>query len=179
MHFWLSIDTSFPFPSAVVYDENGTPMHSWRALITPYMDLPKDMKYDFSEAWNGPNNARLMNRISAGFSSRSDDDSGRSSTSFVALVGPATVWIEERPSSGRAATTDPSIMVIDLEPSGINWLEPRDISATDVGFQLLERFNRKSVNFVTSDGRVGTLYTNQVVFRGSESDLLRYWSRAR
>ncbi|MSR58315.1 MAG: DUF1559 domain-containing protein [Planctomycetaceae bacterium] len=114
------------FPPAVVYDENGTPMHSWRALISPYLDVNSDGKYDFGESWNSPANAPLRNASVQCFSSQSDDEEVRGSTNFVAVVGPGTVWDEKRASSGRAVTT--SIMVVELKKSGINWLEPRDIS---------------------------------------------------
>ena len=43
------------FPPAFIADDNGTPMHSWRVLILPYIEQQALYNaYDFSEPWNGP-----------------------------------------------------------------------------------------------------------------------------
>src|SRR5271157_339454 len=49
------------FPPAYVADKNGKPMHSWRVLILPYLDLDTLYKaYDFTQPWDGPNNKKLL-----------------------------------------------------------------------------------------------------------------------
>src|SRR5579871_4350512 len=56
------------FPPAYIADKNGRPIHSWRTLILPYMDLSPQYsrshlelynRYRFDEPWNGPHNAAL------------------------------------------------------------------------------------------------------------------------
>ncbi|KKL58567.1 hypothetical protein LCGC14_2224090, partial [marine sediment metagenome] len=64
------------FPPAYLTDDEGTPIHSWRVLILPYME--EDELYDaysFDEPWNGPNNIRLANRMPAGFHCFSEPES--------------------------------------------------------------------------------------------------------
>jgi hypothetical protein len=45
------------FPPAYTVDESGRPLHSWRALILPYLDqAPLYKKIDFSKRWDDPAN---------------------------------------------------------------------------------------------------------------------------
>lgn len=166
------------FPPAVVYDANGTALHSWRALISPYLDLSGHQKYDFGESWNSSANAQLRNATVACFTAQRNKEIVRGATNFVAVVGPGTIWDEKRPSRGRPATAEPLIMVVEFEQSDINWLEPRDISTTEIRSGLVARFNTDHVNFVTANGRIGTLFDNHIVIRNSEADLLRTWMGA-
>ena len=67
------------YPPAYVADEHGTPMHSWRVLILPYLDrLASDgrggandtyadvySEYREDEPWNSPHNATLADRVTA------------------------------------------------------------------------------------------------------------------
>jgi hypothetical protein len=51
-------------PPAVVYGEDGKPLHSWRVLILPYLDeeaLYKDFRLD--EPWDSPHNIQLLPRM--------------------------------------------------------------------------------------------------------------------
>ena len=60
-------DTWRSFPPAYQCDANGKPAHSWRMLITPFMEdaYPVYQRYNFAEPWNGPNNSRLAPRCPA------------------------------------------------------------------------------------------------------------------
>lgn len=45
-------------PPAFTVDENGRPLHSWRALLLPYLDAQDVFdKIDFSKPWDDPANA--------------------------------------------------------------------------------------------------------------------------
>ena len=51
-------------PPAVVYDKGGTPLHSWRVLLLPYLseeDLYKEFRLD--EPWDSPHNLALLPRM--------------------------------------------------------------------------------------------------------------------
>ena len=69
-------------------------MHSWRVLILPFLDQNELYgSYRFDEPWNGPNNSKLHDVIVDVF--RCPEDHGRSKsnqTSYVAVVGPETIW---------------------------------------------------------------------------------------
>lgn len=48
-------------PPTVVYGADGEPLHSWRALILPYLGEEKlAAAYRLDEAWNSPHNSRLL-----------------------------------------------------------------------------------------------------------------------
>lgn len=48
------------FPPPVLLDENNQPMHSWRALILPFLEEETLADaYRLDEPWNGPHNSRL------------------------------------------------------------------------------------------------------------------------
>ena len=40
------------YPPAYVTDEHGTPMHSWRVLILPYLDRPGKSKVARCSTWS-------------------------------------------------------------------------------------------------------------------------------
>lgn len=47
-------------PPSSIYDAGGNAIHSWRAVVTPYMAaLPQVYRWD--EPWNGTQNERLLN----------------------------------------------------------------------------------------------------------------------
>jgi hypothetical protein len=84
------------FPPAYIADENGKPMHSWRVLILPFIDLPQLYEeYSFDEPWDGPNNSKLASKMPPTYAcpSSATHRGGRGeSTSYMAVVGPHTSW---------------------------------------------------------------------------------------
>jgi hypothetical protein len=125
------------FPPPYFTDKTGKPMHSWRVLILPYLDLdPLYKRYKFSEPWDGPNNKKVASPVPV-YSCPSNGRSSTSSpfeTSYVAVVGPKGEW----PSMAAKATgMDESpgeiIMVVEVANSGISWMEPKDISIDSAG----------------------------------------------
>ena len=125
------------FPPAMIRDENGRALHSWRVLILPFMEeqgLYK--KYRFDEPWDGPNNRLLlaeMPRVYACPSNRRTGATGQTATSYVAVVGPGTAWPNDRGRRFREFTDGTSNTLLVLETHGppIPWMEPRDLSFED------------------------------------------------
>jgi len=118
------------FPPAFLADTNGRPMHSWRVLLLPFLGC-QDLydQYRFDEPWNGPHNRELAAQIGKIFHCPSD--SGPSTdTSYVVVVGPKTVF------PGRESVqiaqiidgTSNTILDVEIANSGINWMEPRDLT---------------------------------------------------
>src|SRR4051794_35829717 len=72
-------------------------MHSWRVLILPFLEQSGVYNaYNFDEPWDGPNNAKLASQVGNIF--RRPEAAGDSAmTSFVAVVGPETVFPGARP----------------------------------------------------------------------------------
>ena len=82
------------FPPAYVVDANGNPMHSWRAILLPYIDDPSP-KYDLSEPWNSAKNSQLVSSWTL-FSCPSNPQPPKF-TSYLAVVGPNTAWPGKKP----------------------------------------------------------------------------------
>ena len=122
------------FPPAYIADENGRPMHSWRVLILPYLEQRHLYdQYDFSEPWDGPNNSKLETQVpypsSAVYRCPAEGNKPVPTTSYVAVVGPNTVW----PGSESTSLDDfgcdlsKTILLVEVVNSGIHWMEPRDL----------------------------------------------------
>jgi len=124
-------DAHHCFPPAYIADEQGTPMHSWRILLLPYFE-EEELKrlyqqYRFDEPWNGPNNSKLLAK--APYMYRCPHDvSDESNSSYLAVVGPETMWRGIQPMNIREITdgTSKTIAILECSDSGVNWLEPRD-----------------------------------------------------
>lgn len=120
------------FPPAVVYDDAGRPMHSWRALILPYLatDLGTAAAYDFDEPWDGPNNRTLHAKTPQCFRCPSDLRLPPGMTNYVAVVGPSYAFSGAAPTTVAEITDGLSNTLLFVETAApVNWLEPVDIPA--------------------------------------------------
>lgn len=124
--------TNDEYPPPYIADESGKPMHSWRVLILPQLGYQKLYdQYRFDEPWDGPNNRKLADKCPRVFQCPTECANRRSpsvETSYVAIVGPKTIW-----SGDRAVIYDSivnasgTILLVEVANSGINWMEPRDL----------------------------------------------------
>jgi hypothetical protein len=123
------------WPPAYIADKNGRPMHSWRVLILPYLELDSlYKKYDFNEPWDGPNNRKLLAErpdVYACPSRREVLNGKTAATNYVAVVGAHAAW---QPDNG-VDFNNPALknqfsdtVVLMEDASGIAWTEPRDCS---------------------------------------------------
>jgi len=124
-------DTHGQFPPAYISDESGTPIHSWRVLILPYVEKRALYDaYDFSEPWDGPNNSKLANEMPRIFHSPSEQES-KTFTNIVAITGPGTAF----PGSTSTTLSDfvdgpeNTILLTEITNSKVPWLQPRDIDS--------------------------------------------------
>ncbi len=127
------------FPPAYVTDANGTPMHSWRVLILPYLgeDLLYE-QYDFDEPWDGPSNITLTNRMPACFGCPSDPQTASQETSYMVIVGPRTVFPGAE-AAGRGQCRDGpgvTLCVVEVANSSVVWTEPVDLNAEKMLFEI-------------------------------------------
>jgi type II secretory pathway pseudopilin PulG len=121
------------FPPAVVYDASGKPLHSWRTLILPYIDEERTYSAcDLKLPWNEGKNASILGRRLPVYSCPSDaagaKDPNNVNTSYVAIVGPGTVW----DPAAKSPPNDTRIMAVEMSQSGIAWAEPKDLSLAEV-----------------------------------------------
>ena len=133
------------FPPAVVYDERGRPMHSWRVLLLPFMEEQALYEaYRFDEPWDGPNNRQLHARMPRTFRCPKHATTAADETSYVAIVGPGTAWPEAgaRTLDEFRDGTANTLLVVETHNSGICWLEPRDLHVQQMPFAVNSKTQR-------------------------------------
>jgi prepilin-type processing-associated H-X9-DG protein len=125
------------FPSVYTADASGKPLMSWRMAIVPYLgqeDLYRQL--DLKDAWNSSKNRPLTTHRIELFQCPFDPDQKKiaNCTSYVAIVGPGTVWEVGKkisPSQIRDNLSD-TLLVIEMNSSGIAWAEPRDLDLSNL-----------------------------------------------
>lgn len=144
-------DTWGRFPPAVTYDANGKAMHSWRVLILPYLgEQALYQRYDLTQPWNSPSNMQLLNQIPDVFK---DDSSNRGHTMVVAITGPGTLFPPTGSGTYNSVAKPAShvVVVAEMARSNILWTEPRDLSITNMRFEL-NNFSQPSIRAQHSAG---------------------------
>ena len=148
-------------PPPYVADANGKPMHSWRVLLLPYLgEKALYDAYDFDEPWDGPNNSKLAARMPEVFRCPSQHEAGQpdTETNYFAVVGPETMWPEDRRirhghvADGLVFT----LMLIEVRGLGISWMEPRDVTFEEAMDLLTTK--PRSGHTVAADGLLTTTY---------------------
>jgi len=123
-------DTYRCFPPAYVADRNGRPMHSWRVLLLPFLDR-RDLynRYRFDEPWDGPHNRMLASEMPWIFRCPADQGPEANANYFV-VVGPRTIFPGATSVGIRDISdgTTVTILLVEAAESGVNWLEPRDLT---------------------------------------------------
>jgi len=158
-------DTYRCFPAAVLTDDDGQPMRSWRVAVLPFVEQsPLYDRYDFSEPWDGANNQALEGAFPPTYRCPSDTVSGPFDTSYVMIVGGGTIGGQPNDTISFADVKDGTsntIMAIEVAASGIHWMEPRDMTVEEAvtyitnpaasGFQ---HAHPGGVNVLFADGSV-------------------------
>jgi prepilin-type processing-associated H-X9-DG protein len=130
------------FPPAYVADDEGSPIYGWRTLLLPYLDqAPLFNEYRFDEAWDGPQNSELRKRFPGGAMPFAcpENPEYRVETSYLAVVGPNTAWPGLQPAKREKDFPDGlarTILVVEVEDTGIHWLEPRDLLFDEMSFKV-------------------------------------------
>ena len=145
------------FPPAYVADENGKPMHSWRVLILPFLEHQALYdQYRFDEPWDGTNNSQLAADLKI-LMCPADQRGIAGQTSYVAVVGPGTAW----PGAKSVALSDikdgagSTILIVEVNNSGIHWMEPRDLDASQMPLAINAKPAAKGASPGISSGHPG------------------------
>ncbi len=122
-------------------------MHSWRILILPYIDQAELYNaYRFDEPWDGPNNRKLADRMPRLFALSGVELAGNTTTNYLAVVGPETVWHPAKTMKWEDVTdgSGNTILIVENVGANVHWMEPRDLNFADMDFTL------KSKNGISS-----------------------------
>jgi type II secretory pathway pseudopilin PulG len=133
-------DTYGTLPPAYIAAEDGTPLHSWRVLVLPFLEQqPLYDRYRFDEPWNGPNNRKLAEHIPQVYRcpSYAPDRKLRGNaatddellTQYVVLTGEQTPFPGSRLVNTKEIEDGASntLMVVELDAECVPWMAPRDI----------------------------------------------------
>ena len=129
------------FPPAYTTDEQGRPMHSWRALILPFCEGDKN-GYDYDQPWDSPDNlAFAKNSQAPGIfqcPTESRDVNEEFNTSYVMFVGPNAFGdgANCRKVADIKDGAGNTITLCEMSHSGILWTEPRDLNVEEMSFKL-------------------------------------------
>jgi prepilin-type processing-associated H-X9-DG protein len=176
------------YPPAYLADKDGRPIHSWRVLILPNLCLEDIFdEYDFREPWDGPTNKRLSQYLIHLYVCPCDDDTRKSpgTTSFLAVVGPGTVWSEPPDRESRSPDREKRILLVEVARSGINWMEPKDLTLDEAlrginppGGKGISSVHRGGANVVYTDGSTEFLPSSTTSQQLRELILGRGWAAA-
>ena len=119
------------FPPLHMRDASGKRLHSWRALLLPYVEASAAYKrYRWNEPWDGPNNIAAKGwtivefHSPAGFKSQVDFLRRPGLCQYLAVTGLDSCWGTDRINDSVA----PTLMVVECPESTIYWSEPRDLA---------------------------------------------------
>jgi prepilin-type processing-associated H-X9-DG protein len=126
-------------PPAVVTDAEGLPLYSWRVLLLPYLDQETLYSaYNFRLAWNTAENRTVGSSPVETYLCPSSLSRNKMSTNYLAMVGNDTLWpgSEARSLAVLSRSASEVIQIIEVQNTGIRWIEPRDLSVYEVYPQI-------------------------------------------
>jgi prepilin-type processing-associated H-X9-DG protein len=120
-------------PPAFTVDADGRPLHSWRALILPYLEQgPLYETIDLSKPWNDPANAQAV-AASVPFFRCVAASGPQNMTTYLAIAGPNGCLLPGK-SRRLAEITDAhesTLIVIEAgEANAVPWMAPVDADET-------------------------------------------------
>lgn len=157
------------YPPPWLADAAGTPQHSWRVLLLPYVGGQDAYeRYRFDEPWDGPHNRLLADDMPELYGCPASPESAGGRANYLAVVG-AGLFFDPAVVRRRGDVTDaPSgtIVLVERADTGIHWMEPRDLPRDQVSLLVnnfehggLTSFHDNRVNVLLADGRVVPLST--------------------
>ncbi len=125
------------YPPAVIYDDAGKPMHSWRVLILPYLgEAELYKKYRFNEPWNSAHNGQLIQQMPDVYKGPETQQENKGITRVLAITGIGTAWC----GGQKTFVGSRNVIRISESPnSNVQWTEPRDLTVDE----LVEICNKK------------------------------------
>ncbi len=139
-------------PPLCLRDNQGKPIHSWRALILPHVQIESLNGLDLSEPWDSAHNRRIIENTPPGewtyFARDVPSDQSPASTHILALLGADSIW-EATTGLPKGTTGEHpnAILLISVPESNIEPMQPGDITE-DAVRELVE--DGQEVLFITA-----------------------------
>lgn len=120
------------YPPPAVLDSNGTPMHSWRVLILPYLGEKRLYKrYDMTKPWNATENANIQAQIPSVFVCPANSNATMvGESNYMLITGARTLFPPTGPAKPSAIADGKgnTLLVVETANSTIAWTDPRDLN---------------------------------------------------
>jgi hypothetical protein len=128
MHNYLDVNRTFP--AAATYDSEGRPLLSWRVHILPFIEQDALYRsFHLNEPWDSEHNKKLIAKMPATYRSPALKDPQSGKTTYLAPVGPKTIFGGKKGMQIQKITdgTSNTIMVVETDDSrGVYWTQPDD-----------------------------------------------------
>ena len=124
----LNYESSYQELPADIYDDDGTPLLSWRVRILPFLDqneLYQQFKLD--EPWDSPHNIKLLSKMPATFAGPNSLHDNK--TVFLGVSGPGTMFEAGKKINLGQITdgTSNTIFFVETNDSAaVEWTKPED-----------------------------------------------------
>jgi prepilin-type processing-associated H-X9-DG protein len=171
LHYYHDVYGSFP--PAYTVDGQGRPMHSWRALILPFVAYPDLYDYDYDLPWDDPANLQEAHNFMP-YCYRCPDHQTKlpGHTSYFAVVGPGTVWPagQSRSLDEIHDGTSNTMLLIEDHSRSVVWTKPSDVGY-DEAIRRLSAAKQPGAHADLHSSRGGTW--NNVAFADGHVNLMR------
>jgi len=125
-------------PPAYIADANGTPMHSWRVLILPFLEHQALYdEYDFSQPWDSPKNLAVAAQMPEVYRCPSTGFLASDETSYMVVAGPGMAFDGSRGMRQREFADGITNTILVVESADhVTWTQPVDLEARQMMFQV-------------------------------------------
>ncbi len=152
-------------PPVVISDERGRPIHSWRAMLLPWLESqgrtqPPAYVYTFNEPWFSPANrqAALDNANLYTMLVSTDDREVVQKSKLAAVIGAQTYWSpsgECRRLPLEANQDERHILLLEIPNLYGAWSQPNDVTLDEVlTLSKNQQFEPDGAHVLYDDGSV-------------------------
>lgn len=120
------------FPPVYTCDKDGKPLFSWNVALLPYLDEPnseenkiyKLLKKD--EPWDSTHNTKVLSSKRTFYFDCPSNFKSNCDTNYVAIIGPGTIWRNDKAVGLRDVRKGSSrtVALVEVVNSGSHWAEP-------------------------------------------------------
>jgi prepilin-type processing-associated H-X9-DG protein len=142
----------------------GDPAVSWRVKMLPYLEeAARFDRYDPTQPWDSSTNRMIIDPMPLAYCCPSASRSGPDEANYVGVAGENTMMGTSRGVSAGECRDGMSntIMLLEVEASGITWTEPRDLDEATFDYSInsdtgagVKSPHPGGINVVMGDGSV-------------------------